>query len=66
MSINYPNALLTCQYHILGPRCDDDSKVKVYFFLELFCRKKFWNGRPTRPPPSPVLDKFQIEMENPF
>ena len=27
--------MLTCQYHIVGLRCDDVSKVKVNFFLEL-------------------------------
>ena len=35
MSIDYPHAVLTCQYYILGPRLDDVSTVKVNFSLEL-------------------------------
>ena len=35
MNIDYPHAVLTCQYYILGPRFDDVSTVKVNFFWNL-------------------------------
>ena len=35
MTIDYPHAVLTCQYYILRPRFDDASTVKVNFSLEL-------------------------------
>ena len=33
MSIDYPHAVLTCQYYILGQRFDDVSTIKVNFCI---------------------------------
>ena len=69
MSKDYPHAVLTSQYYILGPRFDDVSTVKVNFFLELNLQTPTLNwiystsrSHPHPPAPSnPIQELFFSE-----